>query len=104
MQLTPETTLRITAKCPHCEKGVVANPVWLEFNEAVRKGETTPDKMEGWFNERGFTTKRNFMGSTYMALPSEEIPCCECEGSGWVTTNTTLADLKVFILEGIKPN
>lgn len=101
MNFTPKARIQVTDTCPCCGGNkVVPNPAWHEFNEAVGNGTAKVEEMEKWFSERGLTTRRQAMGRSMEVLPSEEIPCGECEGEGSVTVFVSLAQLRDFFLSG----
>lgn len=66
------------AKCGHCQgSGYLYNPHWAEFNRQHRDGVGDPLVFFGVRQDSD--------------LPWEEMPCCDCEGSGYQTRELSLA-------------
>ncbi len=81
--------IKVREKCP-CTTGMVQHPAWSHFYEAFpnwpRPGPVY-EQIDQWFAEQG-----------YGAVPPEEIPCVECEGSAWIETWIELESLKALLL------
>ena len=98
MELSPEAKVHITDKCQECKgTGVVSNPIWEQFNTGVKAGTASIEKMEEWFRERGEARQQTHTGTTYWALPPEELTCGECEGAKFITRLVPMAEFAKFL-------
>lgn len=99
--------IQIREDCPDCENGVVYSREWHEFyaDESVQSEakalraatnyEAAADVELTWFRERGYmrTMGGERGGLPFEALPPEEEPCLECEGTG---KRTRWVDVREF--------
>src|SRR5690554_1559672 len=77
--------MQVGEKCEFCENGLIQNPQWQEFyktygEEELRK--MSHEKYEECLRE--FFCINKYVSIHEINLPSEEIPCDECEGSTWL--------------------
>lgn len=90
-----EPKVAITGGCACCVgQGVIANPAWTAFFQAVPEGTVRTDNPEPWFKEHSLMEADR---SGKPVLPPEEITCAECEGRGNLTKLVSLAELKALL-------
>ena len=76
----------VTSKetCPHCENGMIYNPIWQDCNDELRDGATNAEVLE-WFNGHDYYPNSR-------SLPPEEIQCSECDEATITNDRVPLED------------
>jgi len=79
---------RVREMCKRCKGNRIAqHPLWEEFWKQVKSGRLAQEDYEAWFEKHGYSPDR---------IPSEEIPCPACNGTGYTERWASLGEVRAL--------